>query len=110
MSLCIYLIYIHVCIYLFIYLSIYLSQNTSGVYRCSDVPSSTYSAVLDGTGELYCGIGDINIEEHLDNTWVCGNYRQVLIITSYIYIIMYHKDYHIYYILPVQLSSILFIR
>ena len=45
-------------------------QNTKGVKCLDHVPTAAYCAVLDGHGEMRCGIGDMDALDHVTPQWV----------------------------------------
>lgn len=46
------------------------TQSTEGVMSLDNVPTATYCAVLDGRGEMRCGIGDMDASDHVSPQWV----------------------------------------
>ncbi len=47
-------------------------QSLSGLRRSDELRTATYCLVLDHKGELYCGIGDMDIIELISVEWVSG--------------------------------------
>lgn len=45
-------------------------QSTKGVMCLDQVPTAAYCAVLDGHGEMRCGIGDMDALDHVSPQWV----------------------------------------
>ena len=45
-------------------------QSTKGVKCLDHVPTAAYCVVLDGQGEMCCGIGDMDAMDHVTPQWV----------------------------------------
>lgn len=43
----------------------FLVQNSTGVLRTSAQPTATYCAVLENSGEVFLGVGDMNIHNQI---------------------------------------------
>jgi len=41
--------------------TLHINQTTDGLLELPDAATATYCAVLDHLGEMYCGIGDMDI-------------------------------------------------
>ena len=54
-----------------------------GVRRLTNHSSATYCAVLDGSGELHCAIGDMNIHNEITVDWVSESLAEELLFNNH---------------------------
>ena len=47
-----------------------LPQSLAGIRQLQDTPTATYCVVLDGSGETYCAVGDMDILQSISPEWV----------------------------------------
>ena len=45
-------------------------KSLSGFHENDQFPTATYCAVLDHRGELYCAIGDMDVNQSINVEWV----------------------------------------
>ena len=58
---------------------VYTNQATDGLIELPDAATATYCAVLDHLGEMYCGIGDMDILNRIEPDNVPSFVSQVII-------------------------------
>ena len=46
------------------------TQEVTGVIQSPDLPTASYCAILDCTGEMTYAIGDMDIHDLIDVSWV----------------------------------------
>ena len=50
--------------------TLYSTQELTGVLQSPDLPTASYCAILDCTGEMTYAIGDMDIHDLIDVSWV----------------------------------------